>query len=293
MRLDVIVITPKKKCKKIIGIITIILAILLIILYFVNNIYLNVENKDYEQDILGVTQTKVEKQDSIQQEKSGPRTPIYTLESKNNIQNIYNIGEKNAYITFDDGPSKEVTPYILDILKQYNIKATFFVLGSRVDFYPDIVKRAYNEGHFIANHGYSHIYKNLYANTSAVIDEYNRTEQCIRNAIENQEYSSHLFRFPGGSQGGSYHKIKADIANILLTNNISYIDWNCLTNDSNGAKTPQEIMMNLELTSLDKNNLVVLMHDAGDKQLTYQMLPEVLTYLKDKGYTFKNFYEYM
>ena len=79
------------------------------------------------------------------------------------IENIYNGKEgKRVFLTFDDGPSKDVTPHILDILDKYNIKATFFVLGNRVKMYPDIVKQEYEAGHYIANHGYSHKYSSIY-----------------------------------------------------------------------------------------------------------------------------------
>ena len=125
------------------------------------------------------------------------------------VDNIYNGEEgKRVFLTFDDGPSKSVTPHILDLLKFHNIKATFFVLGSRVKLNPDIVKREYNEGHYIANHGYSHKYSSIYAKPENVIEEYNKTEAEIRKALNNQNYSSHLFRFPGGSIGGEYNKIK-------------------------------------------------------------------------------------
>ena len=79
----------------------------------------------------------------------------------------YEKTEKTAYLTFDDGPS-ENTEAILKILKDNNVKATFFVLGTRVNAMPEMVKRAYQEGHYIANHGYSHNYDKIYANAQAV-----------------------------------------------------------------------------------------------------------------------------
>ena len=82
------------------------------------------------------------------------KLPNLTEQGKANLANIYKADTKKVYLTFDDGPSKTVTIPILDILKQENIKATFFVLGSRVDLYPDILKREYDEGHYIASHGY-------------------------------------------------------------------------------------------------------------------------------------------
>ncbi len=86
----------------------------------------------------------------------------------------------------------------MDILKQENVKASFFVLGSRVEAMPDIVKRIYEEGHYIANHGYSHTYSSIYSSPQAVLDEYNKCNEAVKKAINRQEYNSHLFRFPGG-----------------------------------------------------------------------------------------------
>lgn len=211
-----------------------------------------------------------------------------------NIKNIYNGTEgKRVFLTFDDGPSAEITPKILDILAEHNIKATFFVLGNRVEIYPEIVKRAYDEGHYIANHGYTHKYKNIYKDASSVLKEYNKTENAIREALGNLSYSSNLFRFPGGSKGGPYEDIKAEARNELNENGIAYLDWNALTYDADGAKTKKEIMSNLEETLNGWDNVVLLMHDSADKELTYETLEDVITYLKEEGYSFKNIYDLM
>lgn len=140
-------------------------------------------------------------QESKLSEENESYLPKLTNEGQENIKHIYSSDTKIAYLTFDDGPSSDVTPLILDLLKQKEIKATFFVLGSRVKACPDIVKRAYEEGHYIANHGYSHKYSKIYKNVQAVLEEYDKTEQYIREAIGIENYSSHLFRFPGGSAG--------------------------------------------------------------------------------------------
>lgn len=179
-----------------------------------------------------------------------PKIPIYSDEAKERIKNIYvsNDEEKVAYLTFDDGPSSSITPQILEILRNENIKATFFVLGSRVDLYPEIVKQEYDEGHYIANHGDSHNYKSIYSSTQAVLDEYNKTEEKIKSALGNENYSSHLFRFPGGSEGGKYKIIKNDAKGLLEENNIAYINWNCLTNDSVGKPTYESLIKDFKLT---------------------------------------------
>lgn len=215
---------------------------------------------------------------------------LITPEEMDKIKSIYHSDYKRVFLTFDDGPSKTVTPQILSILDQYKIKATFFVLGSRVELYPDIVKDAYNRGHYIANHGYSHKYENIYASIDNIISEYRDTENIIRNAIGIPNYNTNVFRFPGGSSGGKYNDIKKSAISVLEQNNIAYLDWNCLTKDAEGSFTKEELIQNLINTSQNKNSIVVLMHDAGNKKTTYEALPEIIEYFINNGYVFENLY---
>ena len=193
-------------------------------------------------------------------------------------------------MTFDDGPSSTVTPLILDTLKAENIKATFFLLGSRVELNPEIVKREYEEGHYLASHGYSHVYSQIYASPQSVLDEYNNCIRAIQNAIGVPEYNPHLFRFPGGFKGGKYSKIKEEAHNLLEQNNIVHVDWNALTSDAAGAKTTEEFIAQLEKTVPKYNSVVVLMHDAGNKKATAEALPTIISYFRERGYEFENFY---
>ncbi len=165
--------------------------------------------------------------------------------------------------------------------------------GNRVEANPDLVKQEYEQGHYIANHGYSHEYSKIYSSENAVLDEYNRTENAIKKAIGNENYSSHLFRFPGGSQGGKYAKLKNSAKSLLEQNNIAFINWNCLTNDAVGKPTKESIVADLKKTSNGKNKIVVLMHDTNAKQLTVDTLEENIAYLREQGYVFKNFYDIM
>lgn len=207
------------------------------------------------------------------------------------MENIYKSDTKRAFLTFDDGPSS-VTPKILDILKQENVKATFFVLGSRVEALPETVKRMYDEGHYIASHGYSHIYSQIYASPEAVLDEYNRCNDQIKNAIGVSEYNSHLFRFPGGVVGGNYAEIKSQAKELLSQNQILSVDWNALTGDAetNNLSTEFELKR-LQETTQNKNSIIILMHDAPAKSVTADSLQQIISYLREQGYEFKNFYE--
>lgn len=207
------------------------------------------------------------------------------------MQNIYHSETKRVFLTFDDGPSI-VTPSILDTLKQENIKATFFVLGSRAEAMPEIVKRMYEEGHYIANHGHSHVYSSIYASPQNVLDEFNQCNEAVKNAIGIPEYNSHLFRFPGGLVGGKYAEIKNQARELLSQNDIVHIDWNALSGDAETTKPTIEYEMErIQQTVTGKSSAIILMHDAEAKAVTAEALPQIINWLKENGYEFKNFYE--
>lgn len=215
-----------------------------------------------------------------------------TEQQQNNILHIYNdTGEKRVFLTFDDGPSSLITPLILDVLKEEEVKATFFLLGTSVKNNPDLVKREFDEGHYVANHGYSHKYSTIYSSTEATLNEYNQTEQAIKEALGNPNYRSNLFRFPGGSNGGYYNKLKQQAKAVLKQNGIVHLDWNSLSEDAVGNYTKEQLLQNTIDTIGEKNSVVILMHDSSDKVLTYEMLPDLIHYLKEKGYSFKNIYD--
>ena len=238
------------------------------------------------------TISKVIENQELQNEENVQKQPkVLTREEMERLNSIYKMQQKQVFLTFDDGPSKNVTIPILDLLKQENIKANFFVLGSRVDLYPSIVRRAYEEGHYIANHGYSHKYSQIYESANSVLYEYNRTNEAVKNAIGNQTYNTNIFRFPGGSVGGKYNDLKLEAKELLEENNIVSIDWNALNGDAEGLRTEEKLLNRLKATIQDKQSVIILMHDAGDKIKTYNVLPEIIQHLKQEGYEFKTFYD--
>ncbi len=235
-------------------------------------------------------QKKQEELEELEKEKIKEMLPQLTDEGKANLANIYHSETKRVFLTFDDGPSQTVTPKVLDTLKSEKIKATFFLLGSRVELEPDIVKREYEEGHYLASHGYSHVYSQIYASPQSVLDEYNKCISAIRNAIGQPEYNPHLFRYPGGYWGGKYASVKKEALQLLEQNDILHIDWNALTSDAAGAKTTEEFISELDKTVPKHNSVVVLMHDAGNKTATANALPTIIKYFRDQGFEFENFY---
>ena len=293
--LDVYKIDTKDKFNKnkILIILLIIVSLILIILVVINiskminsyKVY-----KGYETQIISLKQEEEKRQEELEKERQA-KLPKLTDEGKQNIENIYHSDTKRVFLTFDDGPSS-VTPRILDTLKQENVKATFFVLGSNVKKKPELVKRMYDEGHFIANHGYSHVYSKIYSSPQAVLDEYNACNEEIKKAIGEEEYNSHLFRFPGGIVGGPYADVKSQANELLMQNDIVHVDWNALTGDAetNNLSVDFEIQR-LNETTENKNSVVILMHDAPNKSVTADALPQIIETLRNQGYEFKSFYE--
>lgn len=217
--------------------------------------------------------------------------PVFNENASQLIKDIYYSDEKQVYLTFDDGPSKDITPQILDILKENDVKATFFVLGARVELYPDTLNREYEEGHYIANHGYSHKYSLIYQNKDTVFEEYKMTEDIIKNALNNQDFNTFLFRFPGGSSGGRYENVKAEARELFRTYGIAFTNWNCLTGDAENKTTKEACIEEMLRTKGNQNSIILLMHDANDKQQTVDALPEIIQYYRNEGYTFKTFYD--
>ena len=196
--------------------------------------------------------------------------------------------EKICYLTFDDGPTKEVTPAVLDVLKEKDVKATFFLLGKMITANGEIAKRAHKEGHLLANHTYSHVYKELYASGESFMAEINKTHALIREITGEEPFR--LIRFPGGGQnnGGSYCEEKQQYKLLLKQHGYYFADWNALNGDAeaSGTRTVSELLNRMRQTSGPKN-IVVLMHDAATKKTTAEALPAMIDQLRGEGYVFK------
>ena len=215
---------------------------------------------------------------------------IMSDELMSKISNITKNKEKIVYLTFDDGPTISATPKILDILKEENIKATFFVIGKYVEKHPEIVKRAYEEGHYIANHGYDHNNAILYKSKDSFLNEVKKTDIAIGKAIGISNYCAHIFRFPNGFMSANNKGKKKEVLKLLNEINYTYIDWNCLNKDSEKKYSNYQLLANLKKTAKNKGTLVVLMHDTTDVNNSSLILKDSISYLKSEGYEFDNFY---
>ena len=190
-------------------------------------------------------------------------------------------GDKVIYLTFDDGPTG-ITPQVLDVLKEQKVPATFFVLGSQAEKNPELIKRIAQEGHAIANHSYSHKFDTLYSDADAFISEVNKTRDIIVDLVGESKYAG-VFRFPGGA----FRDERADFKEKLLQNDIPYVNWNCITGDSETKNPVSSDLYNKAIRTandVDRDSLVLLMHDT--KQASADALPAIIKYFKDEGYRF-------
>lgn len=231
-----------------------------------------------ELGIISETEDTVEIKDTVETED--------TIEAKNTLEEEpkpkENPNVKVAYLTFDDGPSTTVTPQILDILNEYDIKATFFVLGKMAEKNPDILKRIQAEGHSIGNHTYSHNYKYIYKNMDNFLGELNKTDEVFKSIL-GEEFATSLLRFPGGSF--EKYKQKYKIAAEKLDYRV--YDWNALSGDSEAKNVSVDKQISrLKQTTRGQKKLLVLMHDTYGKETTAKALPSMIDYLIENGYTF-------
>lgn len=202
---------------------------------------------------------------------------------------------KYVFLTFDDGPSNS-TEKILNTLKEKDVHATFFVLGSSIekDFKrQEYLKEELKSGNAIANHSYSHDFKKLYPgnklNIDSFMNELNKTND-IMKSILGEEFDCKVLRMPGGYGTRKYYKDPSlkEFDNILQENGIINVDWNALDGDAEGKPYSTEEMLNyVKKTSKGKNHVVILMHDAAGKEKTVEILPQIIDYYKNEGYEFK------
>lgn len=190
--------------------------------------------------------------------------------------------EKIVYLTFDDGPSDRVTPKILDVLKEENVKATFFIIGTSAERRKYILERQIAEGHTVAVHSYTHEYSKIYSSPENLIKDIDKCNELIKSV--SGSYSD-VYRFPGGSYGLSEKLISA-----VKDHGMKYIDWNASTRDAEFYTAPPEILYKSAIdTSKGHDNVVLLAHDSTTKTTTAQALKNIIKYFKSQNYTFAAF----
>lgn len=184
--------------------------------------------------------------------------------------------QNKIYLTFDDGPTPEITEWVLEELKKHNVKATFFCIGNNIQKHPELFQKVINEGHVIGNHTYDHM-NGWKTETKTYLENIRLCEKQIQKSlIENLQ--SKIFRPP-------YGKIKTAQAKIVRRLGYKIIMWDVLSADFDQTITPEKCLENV--ISNVKSGSVIVFHDSikASHNLKYA-LPETLIFLKEKGFLF-------
>lgn len=187
---------------------------------------------------------------------------------------------KVIYLTFDDGPGPR-TPELLDILKKYNVKATFFVVNTR---YIDTIKRTAAEGHTVAIHTASHVFDEVYASEEAYFNDLYKMQGIIKDLTG---VETTLLRFPGGSSNtvSNFNKgIMTRLTKLVVDKGFQYFDWNVDSKDAGGASTAEQVFNNVVWGIGKKNTSIVLQHDI--KGFSIEAVEKIIVWGLNNGYTF-------
>lgn len=212
------------------------------------------------------------------------------MKSKKPINN-----EKEVFLTFDDGPS-ENTSNILKILKEENVHATFFVLGSQLKNNPEnqkLLKDEIDSGNAIANHTFSHDYHKLYpgnsVNVKVFMNEINENNEQMKNIL-GPNFNARVLRMPGGYMSRVYYHDPhlKQLNEALRKEGIMSIDWDAETGDAESNTYSVDHLVSRARFYMEReDHVVLLMHDAAAKKSTVKALPQIIKMFKDKGYKFK------
>lgn len=180
--------------------------------------------------------------------------------------------EKTVYLTFDDGPIPEVTPWVLDLLKKYNIKATFFCVGDNVRKYPEVFKMVVSAGHSVGNHTFNHL-QGFKVRSGKYVENVELADSYIR---------SNLFRPPHG-----HLRIRQG---TKLSKKFRFVMWDVITRDYN-RKLSGEYVLNV-VKRYARNGSIIVFHDSikAEENMKYA-LPRAIEFLLSEGYKFEKITE--
>lgn len=215
------------------------------------------EEKTVEQEPIEISETEAD----------------YATEVTSGAENPEDIeGTRYVYLTFDDGPSSS-TEKILDILQQYNVKATFFVCGKPDARYTDVYKRIVDEGHTLGMHSYSHKYNVIYESVDSFKSDLDKLRVFL---FETTGVWPKYYRFPGGSSNTVSQVDMKDLIECLNDSDITFFDWNVSAGDAKSGATKSTIYSNVVGNVPRFKHSIVLLHDAADKMSTVEALPSII-----------------
>lgn len=266
-----------------------IIIILLVIALFIvknnNQLNANYENEisnEHEDDAM-VVEIEEKKKIEEEQKKQAELEKAKEEQLKKEEENASGI----IYLTFDDGPTLDSTPKILDILSERNIKATFFVLHYSNEN-EKFIKREQEDGHTVALHGYTHTYSEVYASADSCMENFRKIQNQVKNTTG---VTSHIIRFPGGSSNTISRKyckgVMTELSKRVVDEGFRYFDWNVDSDDAGRAKTKEDIYKNVTTGLHQGRGNVVLMHDFGGNYKTIDALDAIIDYGLENGFVFR------
>lgn len=220
--------------------------------------------------VLAVREAADSESPSVMTENQGEvKKKAYTVEKDSSLRKVY--------LTFDDGPSM-YTDEILDILKEEDVSATFFVTGKEGAEYERLYRRIVAEGHTLGMHSYSHKYEELYASKENFTEDLHKLQDYLEEVTGVRPV---LYRFPGGSSNTVSRVPMQELISCLEEEGIRYFDWNVSSADATGRNPSVDtIVYNCTGNMAEYNRAMILMHDAADKRRTVEALPIVIEKLK-------------
>lgn len=184
--------------------------------------------------------------------------------------------EHKVYLTFDGGPD-ENTNEILDVLAKYNVKATFFVIGSESDEMKAVYRRIVDEGHTLGMHSYSNSYSTIYSSSDSFGKDVTKLNAYLKKVTGEK---SQYYRFPGGSNNEISNVDMSEFIHVLNEKKITYFDWNVSAGDSASDYSVQDIVTNVTEGVSKYKTSVVLLHDGDDKSTTVEALGPLIKALQ-------------
>lgn len=257
-------------------------------------------NELYEIDENGKIHLKEVSENAVNKETTENKEPDSTSNNQEDAGNteedttlseeeLKELQSKRGYgkvvcLTFDDGPSAN-TQKILDILNQYNVKATFFVVAKTDEESLSRYRAIVDSGNTIALHSYTHDYSKIYDNLESYIEDVTKIHDLV---YEVTGVDSKIYRFPGGSANSSAKMDVHECIDYLNSQGYTYYDWNISSGDASPAlQTKEQILENIKKNLYDVNTGIILMHDAEYKPTTVEALPELIELLQSEGFEIK------
>ena len=257
-------------------------AIALLLLPTIMCLFLLVKVHSLEKQI--ETITKVSDSDVVKAQEKEVKTtkePKKASTAEPTIKPTDDTTTKKVYLTFDDGPGSQ-TGKILDILAQYDVKATFFVTGKEDASSKKVYQRIVKEGHTLAMHSYSHVQDVIYDSKEAFEKDLKQINRCLYEATG---VRTKFYRFPGGSSTQNTSLPIQNFIDVLKKNHYLYLDWNVISPDINNANATKEQVVTGVMQGVDAyDTAVVLMYDVADKPMTVKALPSIIKQIKAKNY---------